>query len=589
MPIPEIDVHGHHWVNVVGHLAGVLVFATLFLLIFRESRHRRLRVLPLASTLLALGWDLGLLLGLGLRESHPDWANVAAALGFACLSLLPAVLLDLGLVGYLLGAVCAALHLSEPILQNPAVHGFALVALAGGSALLAALGYLIPRRRADALSAACVFALSLSFLHLHDQSHTQALWSELALHHAAIPIALFVVLRDYRFLLFDAFLRLAVTGALAASFVAAVWQMRGWLANAASDEFGFGLLLAGAGLTLIAYAKVREWAQRWLTRQVFLRRDPDIATQQLAALEGNEAAMLEQACRILAEYFRADRWGLADSREACANADAVCALHFLKGDHLYLYLSGRRFLSEDMAALERFCERIAREVDRARSREMESLMMQAELRALQAQIHPHFLFNALNALYGSIPRHVADARRLVLSLSEVFRYFLTTSKTTVKLEEELTIIEAYIEIEKARLGSRLTASIDVPEELRQWPIPVLCVEPLVENAIKHGVASKPGPGEMHLSARIVDGQLWIEVRDSGIGPQPEPSQSSNLVGLENVRRRLFLHYGAAASLEMFVEDGSTVARLVLPAERQNQPAQPAQEASDRILLGERTR
>ena len=79
MPTPEIDLHGHHWVNTIGHCAGILIFATLFLLIYRDSRRsgHRLRLLPLASTLLALGWDLGLLLGIATRDQNPFWANAS--------------------------------------------------------------------------------------------------------------------------------------------------------------------------------------------------------------------------------------------------------------------------------------------------------------------------------------------------------------------------------------------------------------------------------------------------------------------------------------------------------------------------------
>jgi hypothetical protein len=401
MPTPEIDLHGHHWVNTIGHCAGILVFATLFLLIYRDSRRggQHLRLLPLASTLLAIGWDLGLLLGIATRNQSAFWANASAAFAFACLSLLPSVLLDLGLgthlrplraSGYTLGAFCALLHLSEVFIQGPDIHSFALILLSVGFAILAAASYILLRNQQSRISPAaslCLFLFSISFLHFRDEAGSPGLWSEIILHHAAIPIALFVVLQDYRFLLLDAFLRLAATGLLAGAFVALLWRSRDSLGalSQSNDPFLFGIFLVGGALTLLAFSKFREWVQRWLTNRVFLRRDPEEVALALRSLEGDEAAMLDRAARILASYFRADRWVLSEN--SSLQSDASTQIQFLKGDHLFLHLSGRRFLSEDIAALDRFSAILAREVDRARTRELERLMVQAELKALQAQIH----------------------------------------------------------------------------------------------------------------------------------------------------------------------------------------------------------
>ncbi len=593
MPTPEIDLHGHHWVNTIGHSAGILVFATLFLLLYRDSRRsgQKLRILPLVSTLLALGWDLGLLLGLATREQSAFWGNASAALAFACLSLLPAVLLDLGLSGnlavlrvsgYTVAGICALLHLSEILIEGPDIHGFALMLLSGGFAVLAALAFFYLRRRAGGISPAAalsIFLLSISFLHFRGQADTHTLWTEILLHHAGIPIALFVVLQDYRFLLADAFLRLTANGVLAASFITVGWLLRQPITTLLSsgDPFWHGMLFVGAALALFGFAKARESLQAWLTRRVFLRRNPDEVAQALAALDGDENAILERAAKILAAYFRAAKWQL--SALPLPDADATLTLQFLKGDQIHLSLRGRRFLSEDLEALKRFGAILAREIDRARTREMERLVVQAELKALQAQIHPHFLFNALNALYGSIPRAAADARRLALSLSEVFRYFLTTSKSTVRLEEELNIIEAYLEIEKARLGDRLSTFINIPASVRNFSIPVLSLQPLVENAIKHGIAAQPGPGVLTLNASLENSTLTLFVHDTGPGPGEHTNLASNRVGLDNVRRRLILHYGDQARLTLKAVPDGTLAELRIPVQPENPPAFASQSAA----------
>lgn len=575
MPTPEIDLHGHHWVNTIGHCAGIIVFATLFALIYRDARRARTRprLLPLASTLLALGWDLALLFGLAVRTSSPFWANTSAAIAFACLSLLPAVLLDLGLLGrlpalrlagYILGASCAVLHLIEIFLEGPDIHSAALIVLSAGFAGLAAISF-VRLRKTSAAASLCLFLLSISFLHFRDAAEAHHLAREIVLHHAGIPIALFVVLRDYRFLLLDAFLRLAASGALASLFVGLLWQCRPWLARLTTspDPFWFGIFLVLGALTLFAFAHARDQLQGWLTRRVFLRRDPQYLTHALANLDGDEAAVLDRAASLIATYFHADR-GTVSLTPPTAPADAALPLRFLKGDEAWLCFSGRRFLSEDFEALDRLAPLLEREIDRARTRELERLMTRAELQALQAQIHPHFLFNALNALYGSIPRSAADARRLVLSLSEVLRYFLNTSRSTVRLEEELAIIEAYLEIEKARLGPRLSTRIVIPEDLRCVPIPLLSLEPLVENAIKHGIAPQPGPGILTLSAARQGPSVVLTVQDTGPGPLPAGSNDSNRVGLENVRRRLALHYGARATLDLTATANGACATLTLP-------------------------
>jgi len=113
---------------------------------------------------------------------------------------------------------------------------------------------------------------------------------------------------------------------------------------------------------------------------------------------------------------------------------------------------GRRYLSEDLQALARASAVVAEQLEQHRESEMRRLVAQAELRALQSQIHPHFLFNALNTLYGIIPKEAKGARDTVLNLADIFRYFLETKKTLLPLQDELHIVRAYLEIERLRLG-----------------------------------------------------------------------------------------------------------------------------------------
>jgi LytS/YehU family sensor histidine kinase len=205
---------------------------------------------------------------------------------------------------------------------------------------------------------------------------------------------------------------------------------------------------------------------------------------------------------------------------------------------------------------------IAGKVESLRQEEMTRLVSQAELRALQSQINPHFLFNALNTLYGTIPRESSTARRMVLNLADIFRYFLQSDKTFVTLAEEMQIVRAYLEVEQSRLGDRLAVEIQVDDAALPVAIPVLSIQPLVENAIKHGVAQRTEPGFVRITAVHGGEGLRITVENSG-APRGQSAPGSG-VGLENVRRRLEICYGPASDLRIDIQPETAVVELRIP-------------------------
>jgi LytS/YehU family sensor histidine kinase len=173
------------------------------------------------------------------------------------------------------------------------------------------------------------------------------------------------------------------------------------------------------------------------------------------------------------------------------------------------------------------------------------------------------LFNALNTLYGIIPREAKGARDTVLNLADIFRYFLETEKSFLPLEEELRIVRAYLEVERLRLGGKLRVEIDVTAEALNAPIPILSIQPLVENAVKHGIAPKPDGGVVRLQASIEAGALQIMVSDTGAGFAAQQSDGAG-VGLDNVSRRLQLCYGAAAKLAIQTGRGGSSVSFAIP-------------------------
>jgi sensor histidine kinase YesM len=156
---------------------------------------------------------------------------------------------------------------------------------------------------------------------------------------------------------------------------------------------------------------------------------------------------------------------------------------------------------------------------------------------------------------------------MVLNLADIFRYFLESERSQISLSEELRIIEAYLEIEKLRLGPRLQYELHVSEAALGAMIPILCIQPLVENAVKHGIAAQPTPGQVVVRAECRENSLFIQVEDTGAGFEASGArtQSGTGVGLENVRRRLVLSYGPRASLTIHSSDERTTVALSIPA------------------------
>ena len=228
---------------------------------------------------------------------------------------------------------------------------------------------------------------------------------------------------------------------------------------------------------------------------------------------------------------------------------------------------GRRYLSEDFAVLGRLAATVVEHVEQIRSLQMQQLVSQAELRALQAQINPHFLFNSLNTLYGTIARSNVEARRLVLNLADVFRYFLHTDRPLISVEEELKIVRAYLEIEELRLGPKLRSELEIDAEAYTLAIPVLSIQPLVENAIKHGIAARVGAGFVRLCIECESDRIAVRITNSGEWKTKDDTDSITGIGLANVRRRLILCYGAEADVEVSVANGTTTVGFSIPVKR----------------------
>ena len=193
---------------------------------------------------------------------------------------------------------------------------------------------------------------------------------------------------------------------------------------------------------------------------------------------------------------------------------------------------------------------------------------EAQLRALRYQINPHFLFNTLNSLSSLILTKRTDtAEQMLMNLSTFFRATLAADPTAdVSLDEEIKLQRLYLDIEQIRFPERLTVEVDVPEALQAARVPVLILQPIVENAVKYGVARSRGHVTVRISAYEEAGRLHIKVKDDGEVPTDnDGTEGGTGVGLRNVCDRLTARYGARAGCMSGPDpDGGYTVHLYMP-------------------------
>jgi hypothetical protein len=198
-----------------------------------------------------------------------------------------------------------------------------------------------------------------------------------------------------------------------------------------------------------------------------------------------------------------------------------------------------------------------------RAKEKQLALRDAELRALELQINPHFFFNALNSIRGLVLENPPLAQDLITRLANILRYNLhRDAGHTVPLESELEAAADYLALEAVRYEDRLRVEFSIAPETRGIPVPPMLLQTLVENAIKHGIATLPAGGDLRVSAEMENGAAVLRVENPGrlIPPVPGPAR----LGLANLRDRLRILYGGAASLKLAAADGRVTATVRLP-------------------------
>lgn len=199
--------------------------------------------------------------------------------------------------------------------------------------------------------------------------------------------------------------------------------------------------------------------------------------------------------------------------------------------------------------------------------QLEARLVETELKALREQLRPHFLFNTLNTIAVLVREKKNDeAVTLIARLSTLLRMSLDHTRVhEVTVRQEMDFLERYLEIQQARFSDRLSVGISISAEAMEGRIPNLLLQPLVENAILHGVAPKSGPGRVEILGRVEGGRLVLEVRDDGPGIDDGTRRAKEGVGLTNTRERLAKIYGPHGQLSLRSEPGRGVSvQVILP-------------------------
>lgn len=341
--------------------------------------------------------------------------------------------------------------------------------------------------------------------------------------------------------------------------------------------------LAGAGLLLASPSLHR--AVSWIVDRGLLRRPEYGALARTFAEQSdrvaNPAELFALAEKSLRQALHVESVRVAPASEAgsavVGEPIRVSAPH---AEYVLLISptpGGRRLLAEESVFLHAIGREITRRLEalefererrerQFREERLQHLLTEAELKALRAQVDPHFLFNTLNTIADLITSNPPKAETMTERLAEFFRYTLMrTERTSATLDEELQFVRHYLDIEQVRFGDRLRVQFYADPDVTHEMVPALILQPLVENAIRHGLAPKPEGGRISVSAAREGQFVRIQVTDDGVGIR-NGSMRTNGIGLQNVRERLQALYGDGARMNIdssFVH--GTCVSLFLPA------------------------
>ncbi len=612
-------------VNLLGFTVGVALYVLLLLMV---ARHRRTKekyafdFLLLATAITGILWNVGELFAVVWRDfGAGEPSPFLLAISYSALGFLPSVVVHsawknsenenknarlLTFAAYALSLLATVFHFQSAFFYKVAPSDSALLILTVGAlALLAGLLVFNYRQTLENkrvwIAALLIFAVSA--LHLSSDSEGASWLVELVAHQSSLPLVLAILLQDYRFAFADLFLKRALSLVLVTAaafglyvFVAAP-LLRYHETHDRNDTQAIAIILTLWVTTALVYPSLHRFAV-WLVDKVILRRADydDLRIELSKAIETHNLVdeVLGETRLKLATALTAQK---SDWTEISAYTTNLPSVRYTSRQaeifipvaespfyqiRLNDFSGGRRLLSGEIEMLETAALLAARRIDalrvtgerfarQIREQEFSKLATEAELRALRAQINPHFLFNALTTIGYLINAAPEKALATLLKLTSLLRRVLKSSGEFTTLDEEINLVESYLEIERARFEERLTVEIDVPNTVKNLRVPALILQPLVENAVKHGISKSKRGGAVAISVRLETENnqvfLTIIVSDNGAGAETGELTRNRQkgIGLNNIEQRLFSYYGDSAvfTIKSAAETGTT-ATIKLP-------------------------
>jgi two-component system, LytTR family, sensor kinase len=611
-------------INLLGFTLGVALYVLLFAMVLRHRRRRKENSAPdfllLTTAVLGILWNFGELFVFIWRDfGRESVSPIITAIAYSALGFLPSVvvhstwknsetrsrnLFNLTILAYCLSTFATILHVGQALFSGLAPSGLALQVLTFGSLvlLLALLGFNFRQKlEKKMIWVTALLVFFVSGLHLSGDAEEKSWLIELVTHQTSLPLALAILLQEFRFAFADLFLKRALSLILLTLtafglyvFVAAP-LLHFHETHDRNDVQAISLIITLWVATALIYPFLHRLSV-WTVDKILLRRvDYKILQNQIAKgieVQDDPSLILDRLTSELGAALTANE---ANWTESDKNYELRITNYELQtGNSIEIliptaespfyqinlrdFVGGRRLLSDEIEMLENVALLVARRIDalrvsheryeqEIREQQTAKLATEAELRALRAQLNPHFLFNALTTIGYLIQTAPEKAVETLMRLTQLLRGVLRSTGEFSTLGDEIKLIESYLEIERARFEERLSVKIDVSPELQRMRIPSLILQPLVENAVKHGISNSKKGGEVKISACVEGQNLMLEVTDTGAGVDKKNLIESRQrrVGLNNIEQRLQSHYGKAASFEIESEIGEgTKSKIVLP-------------------------
>jgi two-component system LytT family sensor kinase len=274
---------------------------------------------------------------------------------------------------------------------------------------------------------------------------------------------------------------------------------------------------------------------------------------------------------------------LVSSDPTCPLRSAVLAPLLAQGKRagtlIAFYHSVGRPSQDELRVVQEAASLVSAQIELSVMADQEERLAQAELRALRAQISPHFIYNALAAVAGDIHARPEEARELLIDFAEFTRYLFRDGRSYVTLGEELAHVERYLRLEQARFRDILHVTIDVARETLGAVVPAMSLQPLVENAVRHGVERRAGTGRVTVLGRVVGADVELRIGDDGVGMEPDHVQAvlagaGGGIGIANVDARLRASFGDRYALRIESEPGEGTTAVMTVPNLQGELAEP---------------